>query len=116
MDVSTSRLPEKTDIATTPRFVRTPPPEAVPGSSREPADHTDLPGPSSRWTPPSTLKFDLTAADFTARFEIHEGTSRVTVTMIDRNTGEVLREVPSRRVLDQIAALESSGLSVDEKS
>jgi uncharacterized FlaG/YvyC family protein len=36
--------------------------------------------------------------------------------MIDRNTGEVLREVPSRRVLDQIAALESSGLTVDAKS
>ena len=116
MDVSTSRLPERTDIATPPRFVRTPPPGAVPEHHREPAEPTDLPGPSRRWTPPSTLKFDLTAADVTARFEIHEGTSRMTVTMMDRNTGEVLREVPSRHVLDQIAALESTGLTVDEKS
>ena len=36
--------------------------------------------------------------------------------MLDRNTGEVLREVPSRRVLDQIAALAASGLRVDATS
>jgi len=112
MDVSTSRLPDTTDI-TPPRFARKPLPEAAPEPSRAP---TEIPRPSRRWAPPSTLKFDLTAADVTARFEIHEGTSRVTVTMLDRNTGEVLREVPSRRVLDQIAALEASGLTVDETS
>jgi flagellar protein FlaG len=112
MDVSASRLPDTTDI-TTPRFVRRPPPEGAPEPSR---DAPELPGPSRRWVPPSTLKFSLTAADVTARFEIHEGTSRVTVTMLDRNTGEVLREVPSRHVLDQIAALEATGLTVDETS
>jgi flagellar protein FlaG len=116
MDVSASRLPDTTDI-TTPRFTRKPPPEAAPEPTRAPPrDPPELAHPSKRWTPPSTLKFSLTAADVTARFEIHEGTRRVTVTMIDRNTGEVLREVPSRRVLDQIAALEASGLTVDETS
>ena len=63
---------------------------------------------------PSTLKFSLTAADVDARFEIHEATSTVTVTMYDKTTGEVLREVPSREVLDVIAALAATGLRVDE--
>ena len=111
MDVISSRLPEPATESTTPRFVRQP---AVPESDPVPAPA--LIKPSTRWTPPSTLKFSLHAADVTARFEIHEGTSRVTVTMLDRNTGEVLREVPSRRVLDQIAALAASGLTVDATS
>jgi flagellar protein FlaG len=51
-----------------------------------------------------------------ARFEIHEGTSRVTVTMYDRETGEVLREIPPRRVLDVLAALSGRGLTVDVES
>jgi uncharacterized FlaG/YvyC family protein len=34
--------------------------------------------------------------------------------MLDRNTGEVLREVPDRRVLEQIAALAgATGMTVD---
>jgi uncharacterized FlaG/YvyC family protein len=34
--------------------------------------------------------------------------------MLDRNTGEVLREVPNRRVLEQISALATAtGLTVD---
>ncbi|MGE0028042.1 MAG: flagellar protein FlaG [Thermoleophilia bacterium] len=53
----------------------------------------------------------------TARFEIHQPTSRVTVTMLDRNTGEVLREVPDRRVLEQISALAAAtGMNVDATS
>jgi uncharacterized FlaG/YvyC family protein len=34
--------------------------------------------------------------------------------MYDRTTGEVLREVPSREVLDVVAALAATGLRVDE--
>ena len=73
-----------------------------PGRPAEPPAEAPAAGQAAapRWTPPSTLKFALHAADVTARFEIHEPTSRVTVTMLDRNTGEVLREVPDRRVLD----------------
>ena len=74
------------------------------------------PPPPGRWTPHSSLKFALTSADVDARFEIHEGTSRVTVTMYDRETGEVLREIPPRRVLDVLAALTGRGLTVDAES
>ena len=73
-------------------------------------------GGEGRWEPRSILKFALTAADVDARFEIDEATNKVTVTMYDRQTGEVLREIPSRRVLDAVAAIAPSGLRVDAAS
>jgi uncharacterized FlaG/YvyC family protein len=37
--------------------------------------------------------------------------------MLDRHTGEVLREVPDRRVLEQIAAIAAAtGMTVDTTS
>ena len=109
MDVTALR-PDASEPATrAPRFMRPPP-----GAEPTPQETPQLAKPSERWTPPSTLKLDIHAADVTARFEIHQPTSRVTVTMLDRNTGEVLREVPNRRVLEQIAALATAtGLTVD---
>ena len=110
MDVTALR-PDASEPATrAPRFMR-PPPGA---ESPPPHEAPQIAKPSERWTPPSTLKLDLHAADVTARFEIHQPTSRMTVTLLDRNTGEVLREVPNRRVLEQIAALATAtGLNVD---
>ena len=113
MDVTPLR-PDASEPATrAPRFMRPPP-----GTEHEPPKEAPhLAKPSERWTPPSTLKLDLHAADVTARFEIHQPTSRVTVTMLDRNTGEVLREVPDRRVLEQITALAAAtGMNVDATS
>jgi hypothetical protein len=90
---------------------------------RVPAPETGRPRASDPWSPPgadpafrtpSTRKFSLTAAVVDARFESHEATSTVTVTMYDKTTGEVLREVPSREVLDVVAALAATGLQVDE--
>ena len=110
MDVTPLR-PDASEPATrAPRFLRPPP-----GTESQPPEEAhQLAKPSERWTPPSTLKLDLHAADVTARFEIHQPTSRVTVTMLDRNTGEVLREVPDRRVLEQISALAAAtGMNVD---
>lgn len=111
MDVSAVRPPERIDASRAQPHERPPPP-------REPRPERDGPSPGSasgrRWMPPSTLKFALTAADVQARFEIHEATSTVTVTMYERETGEVLREVPSRQVLDVIASLAATGMRVDE--
>ena len=113
MDVTALR-PDASEPATrAPRFLR-PPAGAEP---TPPHEAPQIAKPSERWTPPSTLKLDLHAADVTARFEIHQPTSRMTVTMLDRNTGEVLREVPDRRVLEQITALAAAtGMNVDATS
>lgn len=70
-------------------------------------------GEGRRWAAQSALKSSLTPADVEARVAIHEPTSRVTVTMTERGTGEVLRDFPSRRLLDTIAGI-TTGLRIDE--
>jgi flagellar protein FlaG len=111
MDVSASRPVAPPDTQTR-RFVRAPaaPPEADPRKAPQ-IEH-----PSRRFEAHSLLKFNVAAADVDAKFEIHKATSRVTVTMYERETGEVLREIPSRRVLDAIASVTESGLHVDTSS
>lgn len=111
MDVTPPRPPQAADTA--PIEVAPGRPPAAPPPAPRPTAAPPDPGP---WTPSSALKFTLTSADVDARFEIHEETSRVTVTMYDRETGEVLREIPPRRVLDVIAALTGRGLTVDASS
>ena len=53
------------------------------------------------------------------RFEIHEGTERIMVKILekkDNNTHEVIKEIPPERVLDMLARLEEMiGLLIDER-
>jgi len=110
MDVSASRppAPPETEIR---RFVRTP---AVPDRESHKAPQIDPRTP--RFEAHSLLKFNVAAADVDAKFEIHQATSRVTVTMYERETGEVLREIPSKHILDLLASVTESGLHVDTSS
>lgn len=51
-----------------------------------------------------------------AVFGIHEGTNRVTIKMVDKETHEVIKEFPADKTLDLIAkAWELAGIMVDEK-
>lgn len=51
-----------------------------------------------------------------AVFGIHEGTNRVTIKLIDRDTKEVIKELPPEKTLDMIAKVwEMAGILVDEK-
>ena len=51
-----------------------------------------------------------------AEFGFHEATKRMTVKIVDKETKEVIREVPAEKVLDMIAKTwELAGLMVDEK-
>lgn len=51
-----------------------------------------------------------------AQFGVHEATNRVTIKIVDKDTNEVIREVPPEKTLDMIAkAWELAGLLVDEK-
>ena len=112
MDVTTSRFPDVPEVLSPRRFVT-----AKPSELTAEADKPPTAKPLEKdWEPRSSLKFSVTAADVDARFEIHEATSRVIVTMYSRETGEVLREVPSRQVLDVIAAVTANGLTVDTTS
>lgn len=51
-----------------------------------------------------------------AVFGIHEGTNRVTIKIVDKETKEVIKEFPPEKTLDMIAkAWELAGILVDEK-
>ncbi len=51
-----------------------------------------------------------------AVFGIHDKTNRVTIKIVDKETKEVVREVPAEKTLDLIAkAWEMAGILVDEK-
>jgi flagellar protein FlaG len=51
-----------------------------------------------------------------AIFGIHEATNRVTIKLVDKETKEVIKELPPEKTLDMIAKVwEMAGLLVDEK-
>jgi flagellar protein FlaG len=51
-----------------------------------------------------------------AIFGIHEATNRVTIKLVDKETKEVIKELPPEKTLDMIAKVwELAGLLVDEK-
>lgn len=50
------------------------------------------------------------------KYEVHEPTNQVVISVIDNNTNEVIGEIPSKKLLDAIANLwELAGLFVDER-
>lgn len=50
------------------------------------------------------------------KFEVYEKTNRVIVKVIDEENGEVLSEIPPRKILDMLASFtEYVGLLVDKK-
>jgi flagellar protein FlaG len=51
-----------------------------------------------------------------SEFGIHEKTNRITVKLVDKETKEVIKELPPEKTLDMIAKMwEYAGLIVDEK-
>ena len=51
-----------------------------------------------------------------AIFGIHEGTNRITIKIVDRDTKKVIKELPPEKTLDMIAKVwEMAGILVDEK-
>lgn len=51
-----------------------------------------------------------------AQFGIHEGTNRITIKIVDKDTKKVIKELPPEKTLDMIAkAWELAGIMVDER-
>ncbi|MCT4605063.1 MAG: flagellar protein FlaG [Marinisporobacter sp.] len=60
---------------------------------------------------------DLKMHNKSLHFSIHEKTKQIMVQVIDDDTEEVVREIPSEKVLDMVAAMmEKIGLFVDKKA
>lgn len=50
-------------------------------------------------------------------YGVHEGTGRMTVTVVDKDTDEVIREIPSERILDLMSKMEELvGILFDAKA
>jgi len=93
------------------------PPERRPG--REPVTR-DGGRPEERRSEPSRVEERLQRAsdafDRRLSFSIHEGSERIWVRVIDRDTNEVVKEIPPEELLDVIASIRSMvGLLLDEK-
>lgn len=55
-------------------------------------------------------------ANTEAVFGIHEGTNRVTIRIVDRDTKKTIKELPPEKTLDMIARVwEMAGILVDER-
>lgn len=58
----------------------------------------------------------LEGADREFEFSVHEKTKQIMVKVLDKESKEVVREIPSEKILDMVAAMcENAGLFVDEK-
>ena len=58
----------------------------------------------------------ITPTATTLQFAYHEKTHRISITVRDKETDKVIREIPPEKTLDMIAkSLELAGLLVDEK-
>lgn len=61
-------------------------------------------------------KLNKSMANSEAVYGIHEGTDRVTIKLVDKDTRKVIKELPPEKTLDMIAKVwELAGLLVDEK-
>ena len=61
-------------------------------------------------------KFNKRMGNSEAVYGIHEGTNRVTIKIVDKDTKEVIKELPPEKTLDMIARVwEMAGILVDEK-
>lgn len=50
------------------------------------------------------------------KFQIHEGTGRMMVKLVNKDTDEVIKEIPSEKILDLIANIwDLVGILVDER-
>ncbi|MEN3186781.1 MAG: flagellar protein FlaG [Atribacterota bacterium] len=57
----------------------------------------------------------MEALSIEARFSVHQPTHAIVVTLINRDTGEIVRQIPPEKLLDMVARLrELAGLFVDE--
>lgn len=61
-------------------------------------------------------QFNSSCGNSEAVYGIHEGTNRVTIKIVDKDTKKVIKELPPEKTLDMIARVwEMAGILVDEK-
>ena len=77
---------------------------------------TEQEQPSNEQIKKAVEKLNKNLMNSEAVFGIHEETNRVTIKIVDKETKEVIKELPPEKTLDMIAkAWELAGILVDER-
>lgn len=85
------------------------------GESKQ-ADKITMPDKASDSSLKNAVEQINKSSNMEAIFGYHEGTHRVTIKIVDKDTKEVKREYPAEKTLDMIQKVwEMAGLMVDEK-
>jgi len=80
------------------------------------AGEKDKREPSTDQIKKAVAEINKKASGTEAIFGIHDQTNRVTIKIVDKETKDVIKELPAEKTLDLIAkAWEMAGLLVDEK-
>lgn len=82
------------------------------GSEQQPKEHT----PSEATMADAVSKANLRMEHTRCEYSYHKKTNRVSIKVIDRDTDEVIREIPPEKSLDMLQKMwELAGMLVDEK-
>lgn len=82
--------------------------DATSGAERQSADNEKI--------KKAIEKMNAQLPNSEAKFGIHEATNRVMIKLVDKDTQEVIKEIPPEKTLDMIAkCMEMAGVLVDEK-
>ena len=89
----------------------------VAGENARQADQISIPEKASDSSLKNAVEqINRKAPNMEAIFGYHEGTGRVTIKIVDKDTKEVKKEYPAEKTLDMIQRVwEMAGLMVDEK-
>ena len=104
------------DFATAAKEIRASDTEYKKSNQNENGEEDDkAPQPTSSLKE-AISKINSAQGNAEAVFGIHEGTNRVMIKMVDKETKKVIKEFPAEETLDLIAkAWELAGIMVDEK-
>lgn len=88
------------------------------GESKDPRDPRDIQevSPEKVKSAIADINKKILPTHTQCQFKYHEQTRRICITVIDKDTDKVIKEIPPEKTLDMIAkSLELAGLLVDEK-
>lgn len=89
---------------------------AAVAQGQNPAEEEKATASSSEQVKKAVESINRSQSHTEAIFGIHEGTNRVTIKIVDKESKKVIKEYPPEKTLDMIQKLwEMAGLMVDEK-
>lgn len=112
---------EYTDVSASETVKQTDSTMSIVESAREKGNSNNANSESSKQPSNEQIKkavetLNRKMAHSEAVFGIHDATNRVTIKIIDRDTKEVIKELPPEKTLDMIAKVwELAGILVDER-